>query len=441
MSYLYGPPVPTAASPAPSTGGVAAHARTPLRFPRCPFASRLVPRCTLAALAAEGGDIPATLTVGPPHGDPTLLPWRGGANEAGAPYRVRAPPTRVSEPTLCAAAAKAAAWTRVASVVRCALVRGGRGHEEKSPLDATTSLDWPWLASFTDAARLPPALGVDLIAGGARGAVLRAAVGEGDTLVVATAGTHRLLLTPPAAFLAAAYPFPTAHAADGAYMVDWGAPDEKAWPEFRQLRCWHATLTPGDALYVPALWASHWELPPDGPVPAVALAITFGRRDVADEGARSLAAARAAETTLSSTLPPAGVRAVLTSIGHGGEVRAWLAAVGAGGGWECVKTIATADALDSAAAALSACGREAIHDLTTALTSRRLRPTPWLETAGVDDFAAADTPTLCVDDRTEEERRYPALFRRSVEAKLAARRPWCGGRAVVGGGEGRLLQQ
>lgn len=379
--------------------------------------------------------------MGAPHGDPTLLPWRAAANEAGAPYRVRAPPTRViADATLGAAASKAAAWTRVASVVRCALVRGGRGHE-KVPLDATNSLDWPWLAAFTDAARLPPALGVDLIAGGARDAVLRASVGEGDTLVVATAGTHRLLLTPPAAFLTAAYPFPVAHPADGASMVDWGAPDETGWPAFRELRCWHATLTPGDALYVPALWAAHWKLPPDVPVSAVAVTITFGRRDAADAGALSLAAARAAETTLSSLLPPAGVRAALTAIGRGGDVRAWLAAVGVGGGWECVKTIATADALDSAAAALSACGRDKVQDLTTAMTSRRLRPTPWLETAGVDDLAAGDAPTLCVDDRTEEERRYPSLFRRSVDAKLAARRPWCGGGRLAGGGEGRLLQQ
>jgi hypothetical protein len=336
----------------------------------------------------------------------------------------------------------------VAAVVRVAVKRGGEKTDTSPPSTlaaAAAALDWAWLASFTAGASLPPPLGVDAVGAGGRGAVLRAAYASHDALLVQTAGASRLLLAPPDAFAGCAYPFPVAHPADGASMVDWADPDAAAWPAFSSLRCWTATLAPGDALLVPAHWAAHWELPPDAPDPSAALIVSFAPAPHrATAASLTLAAARAAEVALSDALSePERVRAGVAAIGRGGDVRAWLRAVGVLAPFPAAcppSALALADALDAAAAALEAPGgRAGVAGLARALCARRLRPTPWLETPGVDDAARADVPTLWLDDRSEEERKYPMLFRREVEAKVAARREWRRGARVEGAGRHGLL--
>ena len=462
--FLWGEGVPRHEASS-SAAWVAACGPDPVVLTNAPLAAALAGAraWSAAGVAASRDAAPATLAVGPPSGHPVLLPLDDACNGAGSPYRIRAPATRVSRAPLADAAARAGAWGSRASAVSATLIQGGervcggggRGAHaaKRGPLAAAaaSSLDWAWLSSCASEAGWGPPLALQLTLAGARGAVLPARASGADALIAPVAGAARALLVPPRDFLARAYPYPVSHPAHGASMVDWGAPDLAAWPAFALLSCRVAHLTPGDALRVTAGWGLHVELPPDGAGGAtVLLTATLGRGDgPRSRGALELQAALSAEARLGDAFnSPVRVRDALGALGGGGDVRTWLVALAlpslsSPDGAAAAAAAAAADALADAAALLevgSGRGRAGAAALARTLRARRHRPTPWLECPAADPVAAADVLMLCVDERTDEERAYPSLFRAACEAKVAARRPLAPERARVAAGGTRAIE-
>ena len=280
------------------------------------------------------------------------------------------------------------------------------------------------------------------------------------------------------------YPLAVAHPCDGASAVRWRDPDLERWPRFASLRCLWAELQPGDVLRVPAYWMVHSELLPaaaaaaavapaaaakekeggggrgggtgwDGAARPQGCATLVLRSPAArtrrDRGSLLLQAARQAELELSRACSPArtprAMRDLLGAVRRGGRG----ATAAAGGALSSFPSPPASAAAASAereafAAALgdlraaslgSACSL--LSALEAAADPRRFTKTRWLEADGgtgrifppalpwTTTEAAGDDknrPRLFLDSRTAEERKYPSLFRATIEAKAKERIPW-----------------
>jgi hypothetical protein len=274
-------------------------------------------------------------------------------------------------------------------------------------------LDWAWLAGLRRAQRLGPVLRVDLEAGTA-GGLQPARYSSREALLVQVAGRRRVLLVPPRWAFAGMYPFPVAHPYDRYSMVDLEAgPGAGAgadeWPRAGEPRGVAGVLRPGDALYVPPYWFAHvQELEPESV--ALRIVLASGSRPPAADSA-PLRAARALEARVADAEGPARVRRWLRVVARGGEAEA-LDLGTVAGYRRVVMCQGLREEVDETV------GPGAWAALLPAVCAGRLAPTPWLAAGGGrDPLLLGDRPVVVEDARSEEERRFPQLFRRKLEAE------------------------
>ena len=284
------------------------------------------------------------------------------------------------------------------------------------------------------------------------------------------------------------YPLSVAHPCDGASAVLWRDPDLSRWPRFASLRCAWAELGPGDVLRVPAYWMVHSELslPPSarggergGEAEAAREqqgCVTLVLRSPAARARRCrgsllLQASRQAELELLRVFPASRAREAMRDLlrivksgGGGAETSSSVfSSVPSSSSSSAAAAAAAAAEADASAAreALSAAlgdlraaclgsARALLRALEAAADPKRLGRTPWLEADGgnrrlftpalpwTTAVAAAkaakaaggggeensNRPRLFLDSRTAEEKKYPSLFRATIEAKARERIPW-----------------
>jgi hypothetical protein len=274
-----------------------------------------------------------------------------------------------------------------------------------------TGIDWAWLAGLRRAQRFGPVLGVQLEAGTANG-LLPARYAVHDELLAQVAGRRRVLLVGPRWAFAGMYPYPTAHPYDRYSMVDLdaaqGAGASAEWaraPDVLGVLC---VLRPGDVLHVPAYWFAHvQELEAENV--ALRFALHPGTRPPAADAA-PLRLSRALEERVAAAEGAARVRRWLCLIARGGEGE--LLDLGTVAGYK--RVVMCQGIRDEVEESL---GVGEWARLLPAMCEGRLAPTPWLDLDARDPLLLKDRPVIVEDTRSEEERRFPQLFRRKLEAE------------------------
>eukprot|EP00887_Chlorella_sp_A99_P002105 scaffold21.g2105.t1 len=268
-------------------------------------------------------------------------------------------------------------------------------------------VDWAWLEGLQRSQRFGPVLGVELEAGTADG-LLPARYQRHDLLLAQVAGRRRVLLFSPDQAFEGLYPYPVHHTYDGYSMVDLEAPDTGLWPKAARLRGRAAILQPGDVLFVPQFWFAHVQH-----LEAESLGLTFrlaqGSRPPA-AAAAPLRLSRVVEERVAALEGLSDVRHWCQVIGHG-EEHEWID-LGTVKGYK--RVVACQGIRDDVEAGM---GPGAWATLLPRMCEGRLVPTPWLNKDFREPLYLLDRPVWVEDTRSEEERRYPELFRTKLEAE------------------------
>lgn len=268
-------------------------------------------------------------------------------------------------------------------------------------------IDWSWLTSLQASQGFGPVYKIDIEAG-TSGGLQPARYLTVDSLVAQLSGRRRVLLLPPSAAFKGLYPYPVAHPYDKYSMVDLERLDPDKWPGCTQVQGHAAVLSPGDVLYVPAFWFVHEQ---DIAAENVTLRflMTPGSRAPSEEAA-PLRISRALEERVGAIEGPSGIKKWLTLIGSGLE--ADQLDLGTVSGYK--RALMCQGVRDEVEETL---GRGAWAEFLPAMCRGRLRPTPWLNTEFREPLLLTDKPVIIEDTRSEEEKKYPTLFRRKLEAE------------------------
>jgi hypothetical protein len=278
----------------------------------------------------------------------------------------------------------------------------------KAVADAIKPLiDWPWLDRLLQSQRFGHTSRVFLEAGTA-GGLQPTHYSTKDALLVQICGRRKILLFSPDWAFRGLYPYPCAHPYDKYSMVDVEKLDIGAWPAAIALQGSVALLQPGDVLHVPAYWFVHvQDLDPENI--CLKIEVHQGSRVPAKDAA-PLRLSRALEERVATVEGIRGVKRWLSLIGSGKEWRA--VDLGTVAGYR--RALMCQDIRDEIEQTL---GVGAWAALLPAVCDGRLTPTPWLNANFREPLLLKDTPVVVEDDRTEEERKYPQLFRRKLEAQ------------------------
>jgi len=257
---------------------------------------------------------------------------------------------------------------------------------------------------------------------GTRNGVLPARYATHDQLLVQAHGRRRVTLAAPSQAFGHLYPYPTHHPYDGLAMASLETLNPEDWPGTKDVRLLRAVLAPGDVLYVPAYWFVHvHELDAETVcvrVPlsnGVARGGTTARRPPARD-ATLLRVSRVVEDRVSQTVGVSNVKRWLRIIANNAETKyVDLATVA---GYKCARmTQDIRDDLDTVLAntTSSRSGSLSASAACRLIIDHRLEPTPWLNQGFREPLLLADTPKIYQDTRTDEERKYPTLFRKKLE--------------------------
>ncbi len=301
--------------------------------------------------------------------------------------------------TICHQTKKVAINSKVENA--CTPVSGSFGGIATGLSDA---IDWRWLNGLCCSQAFGPVMRVDLEAGVTDG-LQPARYSLQDEILAQVSGRRRVLLIPPSAAFSGMYPFPVAHPYDRYSMVNLEALDPVEWPSCTQVRGIVAVLRPGDVLYVPAYWFAHAQ---DLESESATLRFTLSRgmRPPASAAAM-LRASRSVEERVAAVEGPSAVRKWVSLIGQGAEGP--MLDLGTVLGYR--RALMCQDIRDEVEEAL---GVGSWASLLPAMCRNRLMPTPWLNRDFREPLLLTDTPVMIEDNRTEDERRYPTLFRRKL---------------------------
>ncbi|GAB4818813.1 hypothetical protein N2152v2_005859 [Parachlorella kessleri] len=268
-------------------------------------------------------------------------------------------------------------------------------------------VDWEWLEGMQRAQRFGPVLSVEVEAGGAN-SLLPARYSTRDRLLAQVTGRQRVLLLSPQQAFSGLYPYPLHHTYDGYSMVDLEAVDPGLWPKFSQVRGRTAILQPGDVLFVPQYWFVHAQH-----LEAENVSLCFQLQQGARAPARDSAELRLSRHIEERVADFEGVQ----------DVRHWLQLIGHGeeGEWIDLGTVRGYNRIvfcqsvrDDVDATL---GQGEWARLLPALCQGRLVPTEWLNKDFREPLYLLDKPVWVEDTRSEEERKYPELFRHKLRAE------------------------
>jgi hypothetical protein len=271
--------------------------------------------------------------------------------------------------------------------------------------------------------------------------------------MVQVTGRRRILLMSPATAFDGMYPYPTHHPYDMYSMVDLEKVDLGMWPKTSTigeittssssntskilsspttngsntdsssssatiLKC---ILSPGDVLFIPAYWFVHTQFL-EAEDAALSITMAQGTTRPPAPDAAALRVSRALEERVADFEGPSEVRRWLQLIGHGDEYSA--IAIGTVKGYKRVVLCQSIrddvdDNLGSADNNIRSSNGNSGNMwavLLPAMCQGRLVPTPWLNVNFREPLYLSDIPVRLEDTRTEEEKKYPELFRRKLQA-------------------------
>ncbi len=398
---------------------------TPLLLRGTPLVSQAVPSWDFEAMAVAAPQPPAT---GPRPDDEVeilcserrrnqFIEHDASKNLASGPYYLREPETQRLKMTVKEFVQCAATWEARQVMLKCTICHLSKVSDADSnaclPVSGALSgiatglhdaIDWRWLNGLCRSQAFGPVLKVDLEAGVTDG-LQPARYSLQDELMAQITGRRRVLLIPPSAAFNGMYPFPVAHPYDRYSMVNLESLDPVEWPGCTQVRGVVAVLRPGDVLYVPAYWFAHVQ---DLESESASLRFTLGRgmRPPASDAAM-LRVSRSVEERVAAVEGLSAVRQWVSLIGKGAEGP--MLDLGTVVGYR--RALMCQDIRDEVEEAL---GVGSWASFLPAMCSHRLMPTPWLNRNFREPLLLTDTPIIIEDSRTDDERRYPTLFRRKL---------------------------
>uniref|UniRef100_A0A1D1ZXM2 Cupin-like domain-containing protein n=1 Tax=Auxenochlorella protothecoides TaxID=3075 RepID=A0A1D1ZXM2_AUXPR len=274
------------------------------------------------------------------------------------------------------------------------------------PSGLQTLVDWDWLEAWLAAQEFGPLSSLRLMAG-VRGTLLPASYAVRDRILTQLTGRSRVFLFPPSMAFQGLYPYPVHHGYDKYSMVNLEEPDVAEWPLATRLKAVKAVLHPGDALFIPNYWFAHVEmLAPEDLM--LTLELGQGARGLTP-GAAAVHLSRALEERICEAESPKAVREWLLRIAAGMEIEGVDLATVKG-----YKRIVLCQGVrDDVEAVL---GQGAWSTFLPSMCEGRLQPTPWLNKNFREPLYLTDVPVRLEDDRTEEEKKYPELFRHRLRA-------------------------
>lgn len=265
-----------------------------------------------------------------------------------------------------------------------------------------------WLHALCRSLQLGPPLHSHIYAS-TRGAFQPPKYCTHDQIVLQLCGRCRILLIPPEWSFSGMYPYPISHPYDTYSMVDIEHLDPGKWPGCSMVQGFSAILSPGDVLFVPSYWFADYQ---DLDKENVSLRTTIhhsSHRGLATN-ALSLRLSRVIEERVESVVGQSDVKLWLELVSKGKETdRINLGTVA--GYHRAVMCQDIRDEIDQTL------GQGTWSQFLSSMCRLRLTPTPWLNQHYKDPLLLKYQPVIVEDTRTEEERKYPTLFRRKLEAE------------------------
>lgn len=318
-------------------------------------------------------------------------------NIYGSMYHVREPETRLLAMTISELIDCASTWTQ-------------RRVYASIPLQLEeANVDTVWFNSFLQAQKFGSVSAVHMQIGTLDG-LLPAQYNLSDRFLAQMTGRRRILLIPPDHAFRGMYPYPMHHPYDTYSMVDLdGNPlDLGMWPLSTHAKGVRCVLRPGDVLFIPAYWFVHVQFLEKEDV-ALSIEVCQGSSQPPGRDSIPLRVSRAIEERVAEFEGIGGVRRWLQLIGKG-EEHAAIDLSTVKGYKRIVLCQSIRDDIDENL------GRGAWGDLLPAMCRGRLKPTTWLNAEYREPLYLSDKPVQKADSRTEEEKKYPELFRKKLKA-------------------------
>jgi len=394
-------------------------------------------------------------------------------NIYGSLYHVREPETQKLEMTLPEFVQCATTWKDRRIFTRIPLFKskvggnGGTGLQQQlestvhcpphlssssSSSSSKPIINWQWLESLLKSQKHGPITSIDLELG-TIDSLLPARYALQDRLMVQVTGRRRILLISPATAFDGMYPYPTHHPYDMYSMVDLEKVDLGMWPKTSTigetttatssitnskslpsstinggtysssssatiLKC---IISPGDVLFIPAYWFVHTQFL-EAEDAALSITMAQGATRPPAPDAAALRVSRALEERVAEFEGPSEVRRWLQLIGHGDEYSA--IDIGTVKGYK--RVVLCQSIRDDVDDNLGLTDNKNNNNnnksgnmwavLLPAMCQGRLVPTPWLNINFREPLYLSDKPVRLEDTRTEEEKKYPELFRRKLQA-------------------------
>jgi hypothetical protein len=271
-------------------------------------------------------------------------------------------------------------------------------------------LDWESLDSIFGSQRFTVAKKNAFLEAGSRNGVLPERYSNRDQVVVQVSGRRRITMISPDQTFRRMYPYPTHHPYDGMAMASIETLERDRWPGVTDVSLQRAILEPGDALFVPAYWLIHvHDLDKENISIRVPLenGATTGRRAPAKDS-MLVRVSRTLEDRVAQVVGVANTKRWLRIISKGNEMK--IVDLGTVSGYKHARMCQ--EVRDDMEQSLG-CG--SWSTLLPLVIDRRLEPTPWLNENFREPLLLTDDPVIVQDTRTEEERKYPTLFRKKLE--------------------------
>lgn len=347
-----------------------------------------------------------------------FMSFDNGKNDARGPYYVREFETQILNMSAQEFVRSSRSWTKKKLFLRsrlCSMRREGEGYAREvfegglqkvahHILDSGY-IDWERLQALVSAQRFG-AIGPVSLEAGSRNGVLPLQYSTRDALHIQLTGRRRVTLISPSQAFGCIYPYPVAHPYDTYAMASIEKIDLDQWPGIRNASLHRAIVGPGELLYIPAFWFVHIH---DLENENTSLNVPLGSRQRAPAAdSILLRVSRALEERVADVVGVSEVKRWFRIIASGSETK--YIDLNTVKGYKRARLCQ--DIRDEMGRSL---GEGAWSRLLPRVLDHRLQPTPWLNEHYREPLLLTDTPVRIEDTRTEEERKYPTLFREKLE--------------------------
>lgn len=267
------------------------------------------------------------------------------------------------------------------------------------------TLDWEWIHRLLSSQKFSNIWKVYLEAG-LRNGLLPASYAIQDEVHVQLSGRRRYILVSPSNTFEGMYPYPTAHPYDKFAMPNLERIDDDAWPGLKNVKMYRAVIGPGDLMFVPSYWSIHVQDLEEQNI-TLRISLISSKRVPSREGTL-VRVSRAIEERVANVVGISDVKRWLQIIAGGNETRHLdLSTVN---GYKRARMCQ-----DIREEMESSLGEGSWSKHLPSICQNRLVPTPWLNKNFREPLLLTDSPVRIEDTRTDEEKKYPTLFRQKLE--------------------------